>query len=118
MSNVTSEFMDYDETKRVMGELKEIFDGYSEKLNEIDKKMNADINAGEDSALDTTSLGTRVVERWDELAGDFAALNNTFSLIYNGVAKSSTSNEALESVAAALLTYGGDSGENSAAPTR
>lgn len=118
MSNVTSEFMDYDGAKTVMEELKGIFEEYSAKLDEIDKKMATDINAGDDSALDTSSLGTRVVESWEELASDFAKFKNTFTVIYNGVAQSSTSNEALENVAAALLTYSGESGESDSTTTQ
>lgn len=108
MSNITSEYMDYEGVKTTMTELNTIFENYSEKLNEIDEKMGADINAGEESALDSTVLGRKILESWDDLANDFKKFKDTFDLIYSGVAQSSTADEALENLAVALF-----SGENS-----
>lgn len=120
MAEVTSEYMDYENVKKVMGELKLLFDAYSDKLGEVNSRMLTDVNAGSESAIDTTVLGQNIVDCWEDLSSDFQKFEATFTMIHDGVAQASSSDEAFENLALVLANYGDSEGgtSNSVANTK
>lgn len=100
----TSEFLNYEETKRIMGELNDIFIDYYKLLTEMDEKIESNFSNGAESAL-ASKLGTKFLSKWNYAALSFEGFKNKFDNYYSKVLKVTKNNEEVENTAV-TLAYG------------
>ena len=103
MSN-SSEYLNYDETKRVMGELNEIFADYYELLTKMDTNIESSFNAGTESAL-SSKLGSNFLTNWNSAAASFENFKGKFDNYYAKVMKVTENNQEMETTQTQLM-YG------------
>ena len=100
------ESFDYEQVKTQLSALGLVFDDFFKKLNEMNLKLNDNVNVGENGALQGV-VAKSLLESWNNCSDRFHTFKEEFDILLNGVTQVSNNNASLEDEVMAM--YGNSS---------
>ena len=100
------ESFDYEQVKTQLSALGLVFDDFFKKLNEMNLKLNDNVNVGESGALQGV-VAKSLLESWNNCSDRFHTFKEEFDILLNGVTQVSNNNASLEDEVMAM--YGNSS---------
>ena len=98
------ESFDYEQVKTKLTALGLVFENFVKKLDEMDLKLNDNVNVGEDGAFQGV-VAKSLLESWNNCSDRFSTFKEEFDILLNGVTQVSNNNASLEDEVMAM--YGG-----------
>lgn len=98
------ESFDYEQVKTKLSALGLVFDDFFKKLNEMNLKLNDNVNVGEEGALQGV-VAKSLLESWNNCSDRFHTFKEEFDILLNSVSQVSNNNASLEDEVMAM--YGG-----------
>ena len=89
------ESFDYEQVKTQLSALGLVFDDFFKKLNEMNLKLNDNVNVGEGGALQGV-VAKSLLESWNSCSDRFHTFKEEFDILLNGVTQVSNNNASLE----------------------
>lgn len=89
------ESFDYEQVKIQLSALGLVFDDFFKKLNEMNLKLNDNVNVGEEGALQGV-VAKSLLESWNSCSDRFHTFKEEFDILLNGVTQVSNNNASLE----------------------
>lgn len=89
------ESFDYEQVKIQLSALGLVFDDFFKKLNEMNLKLNDNVNVGEGGALQGV-VAKSLLESWNSCSDRFHTFKEEFDILLNGVTQVSNNNASLE----------------------
>lgn len=108
------ESFDYEQVQTKLSALGLVFDDFFKKLNEINLKLNDNVNVGEEGALQGV-VAKSLLESWNNCSDRFHTFKEEFDILLNGVTQVSNNNASLEDEVMAM--YGGSVDKTGTTPT-
>jgi hypothetical protein len=108
------ESFDYEQVKTKLTALGLVFENFVKKLDEMDLKLNDNVNVGEDGAFQGV-VAKSLLESWNNCSDRFSTFKEEFDILLNGVTQVSNNNASLEDEVMAM--YGGTSTQNTSSGT-
>lgn len=105
------ESFDYEQVQAKLTSLGLVFDSFVKKLNEMDIKLNDNVNVGDRGAFQGI-VAKSLLDSWNNCSDRFISFKEEFDILLNSVTQTSNNNASLEDEVMAM--YGNSDGNTSA----